>query len=82
MSAQPQLQPATDSDKCREATYKAAVADISWFSKYLCPKQAFHTKYKNQHFSPFWTLMFLEQTSQFHVVNVDNGQADPYFERE
>ena len=26
--------------------------------------------------------MFLEQTSQFHVVNVDNGQADPYFEIE
>ena len=25
--------------------------------------------------------MFLEQTSQFHVVNVNNGQADPYFER-
>ena len=26
--------------------------------------------------------MVLEQTSQFHVVNVDNGQADPYFEIE
>ena len=26
--------------------------------------------------------MFLEQTSQFHVVNVDNGQADSYFEIE
>ena len=63
------------------------VADINWFSsvqlvKYLCPKQAFHTKYKNQCFSPFLTLMFLEQASQFHVVNVDNVQADPYFERE
>ena len=76
LSAHPQPQPATDSNKSRETTYQAAVADISWFSKYLCPKQAFHTKYKNQHFSPFWTLIFLEQTSQFHVVNVDNGQAD------
>ena len=65
LSAHPQPQPATDSNKSRETTYQAAVADISWFSKYLCPKQAFHTKCKNEHFSPFWTLIFKSKHHNF-----------------
>ena len=42
--SQTELQPATDSDKSREAAYPAAIVDYSVaYSKYLFSNPAFHT---------------------------------------